>query len=165
MLEQQVIDKKLLDAGKVDELVAGRIGTMKSDYETQLKDRDDKLSTSNRQLESLLIDSAVRSASNPTEGAQVIPSAIDDVLLRAKTVYRIVDGVATPIDSKGQVIYGANGTDPMSIGEWMKGLLKTAPHLFAGSQGGGAPTRLSHTNVQTGAMSATQKISAGLSKN
>lgn len=160
-LEQQVTDKKLLDAGKVEELVAGRIGTMKSEYETQIRERDEKLSSSNRQLESLLIDSAVRTAANPAEGPQVLSTAIDDVLLRAKTVFRIVDSVATPIGPDGKVVYGANGVDPMSITEWMKGLQKNAPHLFAGNKGGGAPSRVDRTG-DTSKMSSIQKISAGL---
>ena len=161
-LEQLVADKKLLDEGKIEEIVAGRVGTLKSEYEGQIAERDGKLTTTTRQLESLLIDSAVRSAAAPAEGPQALPTAIDDILLRAKTVFRIVDGVATPLDAKGQVVYGANGTDPMSIGEWMKGLLKTAPHLFAGSKGGGAPNNLQRGGQQSGNMTATQKITAGL---
>jgi hypothetical protein len=160
-LESMVADKSLLDAGKVEELVAGRIGTMKVEYEGQVDQLKTQISTSNRQLESLLIDSSVRAAATPTEGPQALPSAVDDLLLRAKTVFRIVDGVAVPIDSKGQVIYGANGTDPMSITEWMKGLHKNAPHLFAASKGGDAPRQVGR-HVQTGNMTATQKIAAGL---
>jgi hypothetical protein len=161
-LESMVADKSLLDAGKVEELVAGRIGTMKVEYEGQIEQYKGQISTSNRQLESLLIDSSVRAAATPLEGPQALPSAVDDLLLRAKTVFRIVDGVATPINEKGQVIYGANGTDPMSISEWMKGLHKNAPHLFGANKGGDAPR---HINRVTGGvnMTAVQKIAAGLS--
>jgi hypothetical protein len=161
-LEQQVVDKKLLDAGKVDELVQGRIGSMKTEYETKLQEQANALTVTSRQLESLLIDSAIRSAATPAEGPQVLPTAIEDVLLRAKTVFRLVDGVATPIDSKGQVIYGANGTDVMSISEWMKSLHKNATHLFQGSKGGGAPTLTGRHGGDSSTMSATQKIAAGL---
>ena len=160
-LEQQVADKTLLDAGKIDEIVNGRIGSMKQEYETKISEYDNQLNTTSRQLESLLIDSTVRTAATPTDGPQALPSAIEDILLRAKTVFRIVNGSATPLDSKGQVIYGANGTDPMSIGEWMKGLHKNAPHLFAGSKGTETPRQINRHTGQV-SMTPTQKIAAGL---
>jgi hypothetical protein len=161
-LEQQVADKTLLDAGKIDEIVNGRISSMKQEYETKVGDISNALSVTSRQLEGLLIDSSVRTAAMPAEGPQALPTAVDDILLRAKTVFRIVDGVATPINDKGQVIYGANGTDPMSISEWMRGLHKTAPHLFAGSKGGGAHHQQQQHRQASGNMTAVQKISAGL---
>jgi len=158
--EKERSGKKEIKAEDVDNLVAERVATMQEDHNKAIDDLTGINAKQSRQLESLLIDSKVRSAA--TEG-KVLASAVEDVLLRAKSVYSLVDGVATPKDDKGNVIYGKNGTDPMPMDEWVGKLSKNAPHLFEGSKGGGAGGGDGHQGKQdTSNMSATQKINAGL---
>ena len=158
--QEQAKDKHLFDNGKIEELITSRTKKMQEEYETQVRNLSDLNVTQTRQLEGLLIDSAVRAAANKSA---VLPSAVDDVLLRAKTVFRIEKGVATPFDQKGQVVYGKDGITPMTIDEWMGGLAKQATHLFAGSQGGGAPRDGSGRPIADASkLSPTQKIAAGL---
>lgn len=160
-LEQRVKESKLVDAGKIDELVAARVESMKTTHTAQLQEKDAALSVANRQLESLLIDSSVRSAAN-TSG--VLPTAVDDLLLRAKSTFKIQDGVAVPLNDKGQIIYGSDGVNPMSIKEWIDGIAKVAPHLFVGSVGSGAPRAGAGHNTAGGNKSPLQKISSGLKR-
>ena len=151
-------EKKLIDAGEIDKVVEQRVGEMKSTYEGQLKTLTEQNSVAQRQLESLLIDNAVRDAAVKS-GVQ--PTAVDDVLLRAKATFKIKDGNAVPVDTQGNVVYGKDGTTPMSVVDWTTGLKKQAPHLFQGSQGGGAQGS-GKGNVDTSKLSSAQKIAQGL---
>lgn len=151
-------EKKLIDAGEIDKVVEQRVGEMKSTYENQLKTLTEQNSVAQRQLESLLIDNAVRDAAVKS-GVQ--PTAVDDVLLRAKATFKIKDGNAVPVDAQGNVVYGKDGTSPMSVVDWTTGLKKQAPHLFQGSQGGGAQGS-GKGNVDTSKLTSAQKIAQGL---
>lgn len=133
-------DKKLIDAGKVEELFAERIGAMRAEHQKHLDTlaaeksalEDDRRRIAG-QLEGHVIENAIRDAASKTG---VRPSAIEDVLLRGRQIYRVHEGKAVPMDGD-KVIFGKNG-EPLSIDEWMTGLLDRAPHLFESSQGGGA---------------------------
>lgn len=151
-------EKKLIDAGEIDKVVEQRVGEMKSTYENQIKTLTEQNSVAQRQLESLLIDNAVRDAAVKS-GVQ--PTAVDDVLLRAKATFKIKDGNAVPVDAQGNVVYGKDGTSPMSVVDWTTGLKKQAPHLFQGSQGGGAQGS-GKGNVDTSKLTSAQKIAQGL---
>lgn len=151
-------EKQLIDAGEIDKVVEQRVGEMKSTYENQLKTLTEQNSVAQRQLESLLIDNAVRDAAVKS-GVQ--PTAVDDVLLRAKATFKIKDGNAVPVDAQGNVVYGKDGTSPMSVVDWTTGLKKQAPHLFQGSQGGGAQGS-GKGNVDTSKLTPAQKIAQGL---
>lgn len=156
-LEKKLTDKELIEAGKVDEVVQSRIQSMRVEHEQTTKQLNDQLIVSNRQLESLLIDSAVRMQAITQK---VIPSAVDDVMLRARNSFKIIDGKAVP-HADDKPIYGKDGVNPMGVDEWISGLAKQAPHLFEGSQGGGARGSQAGRGSSTANMSATQKIAAG----
>jgi hypothetical protein len=153
--------EETIPADKLDEIVAERVGNLRNEYDGKINDFETVISTQSRQLEGLVIDSAVRKAA--TEG-KVLPTAVDDVLLRAKSTFKVIDGAAVPHDSKGSVVYGKDGSSPMGIGEWMGKLSKDASHLFEGSSGGGGTGGGRQTGGQqdTSKMSAVQKIAAGL---
>lgn len=157
-IEKRINDKDLVDAGKIDEAVQSRIQSMKTEHEGVVKDLSEKLNISNRQLESLLIDSAVRVKALEL-GA--LPAAMDDVLLRAKSAFKLVDGVAIPhVD--GKPVYGKDGVNPMSVEEWISGLSKSASHLFGKTSGGGAQGSGIVGANNSRNMSSIQKITAGL---
>lgn len=156
--ERKIQEKKLIDAGDIEGLVEQRVSTMKKEYDSKIKKLTEQLGMSNRQLETLLIDNAVREHAIKV-GVQ--PTAVDDVLLRAKTVFSVQDGKPVAKDSDGKVIYGKDGTNTLHIGEWIGGLKEQAPHLFGQSAGSGASTRPGGgTNNQN--LTASQKIAAGL---
>lgn len=158
-LQRQRQEKELIDKGEVDQVIAGRIKTMKTEFDTTLAARDQSINTMSRQLESLLIDNTVRTAATKTG---VRPEAVDDVLLRAKTVFTIKDGKVAALNEKGEVVYGKDGTTPLGIEEWSTGLKATAPHLYMGSTGGNAQGNGNGIRTNSNA-TPTSKISAGLS--
>lgn len=158
--EQKIREKQLIEAGKVDEVVTERIRTLRTELENQVNEKDQALNIANKQLEVLLIDNAVKSAAI---ASGVLPTAVDDVILRAKTMFSIKDGNPVALDVKGEIVYDIDGEKPLSIDSWLKSLKKSAPHLFAGSQGGGAGGAGGHLPRGSQNLSATQKIAMGLS--
>lgn len=130
---QKERDRRLIDAGKVDEVVGERTAAMKADFDARLKAAGDENAKLTGQLEGLLIDSALRESATKVG---VRSAAIEDVLLRGRRVFRLVDGKATPMEGE-RPVYGKGG-DLMTIDEWVGGLAAAAPHLFEPSKGGGA---------------------------
>lgn len=159
-LQQDVEEGRLIKEGKLEEVVNLRVTNMKKDLETQLTTSQTTLQKANAQLAVLMIDNAVRQAA-VKNGA--LTTALDDVVLRARNVYSMDNGQPVPKDDKGQTIYGKDGSTPMTVEDWLVGLKKNAPHLFAGSQGSGAGGgRGGAGAVDTSKLSPAQKISLGL---
>lgn len=131
---QKERDKKLIDAGKVDELVTQRVDAMKSDYEKRVDALTKEGTGYKLQLESLLVDGALRDAAIK---AGVKPTAVDDVLLRGRQTFRVVDGKAAAFQGD-KALFGKD-SEPLAVGEWVTALQEAAPHLFEASTGGGAP--------------------------
>lgn len=161
-LQQQVEEGQLIKAGKLEEVVTLRVTNMKKDLETKLTTTESALQIANNQLSILMIDNAVRQEA-VKNGA--LTTALDDVVLRARTVYSMDKGQAIPKDDKGQVIYGKDGQTPMAMSDWIVNLKKTAPHLFAGSQGSGAGGgRNGPSAGDISKLSPAQKIAFGLAQ-
>lgn len=159
-LQRQREEKELLDKGEIDTVVANRVQTMKAEMQATI----DQLTGSNtgmlRQLETLMIDNTVRAAATKSG---VRPEAVDDVLLRAKTMFKIKDGQVVSTDEKGEIRYGKDGTTPLGIEEWAGSLKSNAPHLFLGSNGGGAGGGINGGSPSgRQATTAVGKIAAGL---
>lgn len=161
-LQQDVEEGRLIKEGKLEDVVTLRVTNMKRELEGQLAGTQSQLTQANAQLAVLMIDNAVRQAA-VKNGA--LPTALDDVVLRARTVYSMDKGQPIPKDGKGQIIYGKDGTTPMAVEDWLVDLKKTAPHLFAGSQGSGAGGGRGGSGVtDTSKLTAAQKIALGLSQ-
>lgn len=159
-IEKKLTDKELVDAGKVDEVVATRVQTLKTEHDGAIKGLNGQLEQATRQLESLLIDSAVRVKALELG---VLPTAVDDVMLRAKSSFKIIDGQAVP-HQDGRPVYGKDGVKTMGVDEWIGALSKNAPHLFQANQGGGASgSRNAGRGAPGGKMTSMQKIQQGLS--
>jgi hypothetical protein len=158
-LKQKVDEKQLVDTGKIDEAVQNRVTQLKQEHEAALTAKDQALSDLTAHLQSTMLSSELGKVAIK---AGVAESAMDDVLLRAQGVYKYKNDRLVPLDGKGEVIYGKNGVDPMSMSEWLTGLSATAPHLFSGSSGGG-PKKPGQTG-DVSKMSATQKIAAGITQ-
>ena len=135
LAEQENKDKEMIDAGKIDELLEERTKRMRE----ELQGTNDELTGNNQKLtarlEKLVIDNAARDAAIK---AGVVPTAVNDVLSRVRGTFSLDGDDAMPKDSEGNVIYGSDGSTPLSIADWVTGLQKEAPHLFPASSGGGS---------------------------
>lgn len=158
-IDRKVKEKELLDAGKVDELVQLRTANMRESFETEKNQLTTDLTRANSKLEQLLIDNVVKTSAIKLG---VIPEAIDDVVLRAKGMFKIEDGSPVPKGADGKVIYGKDGSSPMSVDEWLSSLKTSARHLFMGSQGSGAGGGNRSGNIDLSKLSPAQKIAKGL---
>ena len=163
MLKQQqaLKDKKLLDAGKIDELLEERTKAMREQHNKELEKIQGTNKTLNTQLETLVIDNAVRDSASK---AGVVDTGIDDVLLRSQAVFSLKEGKAVPHDRDGNVIYGEGTSEPMSVNEWVKGQMEVAPHLFKSSQGGGSEHGKNFTGSGSKDLTALQKLQVGFAK-
>lgn len=139
---QQLHDKKLLDEGKVEELIQKRVERMRLEHENQLKARDKRsleIEEENKKLSSrlseVLIDTSLTSAAT---AAKVRPTAIPDVINRGRQVWRLDGNDPKPMQSDGTVIIGKDGKSPLTMDEWLSSLQQTAPHLFEPSSGSGS---------------------------
>jgi hypothetical protein len=160
-LDTQVKEGELIKAGKLEEVVNLRVGEMKRTYETEKVTLSTQLSTANSQLALLLIDNTVKNAAIKNG---VVDTDLDDLVLRARSTYTLDKGQPVPKNEKGEVIYGKDGTTPMSIDDWMTGLKKTAPHLFRGSSGSGANGGRNNGQVDMSKLTPSQKISMGIAQ-
>jgi len=168
---QQEIEEykiKLQDKGKdveevAKELAESRIKRYKSETQQTIETLQSELESARNNIHSLMINSEVSSAAT---SAKVLPTAMVDVMLRAKNTFKVKDGqlVAVEVkDGKEQIVYGSDGVSPLSVSEWMKGLKKSSPHLFESSNGAGIHgSRGSGPTGSTKGMTPLQKISAGL---
>lgn len=159
--DRKLKEKKMIDAGDLDKVVEERVKAMRAEHETTLTTITKERDTLSTKLSSVLIDSAVKSAA---VSVGVVSTAVDDVVLRAKTIFQMKNGDVVAVNAKGDVIYGKDGVTPLSIDEWVKDLKAGAPHLFEGMRGSGAPGARGNglQGVDTSKLSATAKISAGL---
>lgn len=111
-----------------------------ADLQTQLGSRDTVIQT-------LMIDKEVGIVANELG---VRPEALVDVTSRAKSVFRLENGVVVAYKPNGEKWYSDNTGDILKINEWFKLLVKDAPHLFKESQGTGATGGTGKTTTTTG---------------
>jgi len=145
---QELEDKKLLDEGKVEELIQARTDRMKKDHEsqvtafqTQLKEKDTRISTLGGRLRTLVLDGSIR---DEALKAGVKPEHVEDVISRM--TMRGIDGVRWDLEDDEKIVakagdqikFGKDATKPMPIGEGLELLREKVPGFFAASSGGGA---------------------------
>ena len=138
---QQLDDKQLLEAGKLDELVAQKTDRMRQDYETRIaaleaavEAKNAELSKTTEHLSSVLIDSeitrAVSAVGIPRKGA------MQDLIARGKRVFRLEDGKPVPKEGD-KILYGKDAKAPMTFDEWAAIQAEQSPFLFESSSGSG----------------------------
>jgi len=172
MAEQQrkLDDQELIDKGDVDTLIERRVqevlaakekelSSLRGDHDGKVSGLQEQLNNYESQMSALVIDRELASLSADRGEAA---SAVEDVLTRGRTTFKVEDGRPVAYDVDGLKMYGEDAVTPLSVGEWLDGLSEKAPHLFNKSTGTGmtqpsdapAPTRESGN--------ATDMILAGL---
>lgn len=158
-LEKELKKGKTVPAEEVDRIVTERITAMRTEYDGKLNEAATLNQNLSTRLEAVMIDASVKDVA--AKGG-ALPTALDDVLSRAKAVFRVKDGQVVAFDTKGQPLYDKDGTSPLSIESWVKGLKASAPHLFNMPRGTGAPGGGGPGGMDPSKMSSVDKISAGL---
>lgn len=143
-LAQQVEDGKLKKSDAVTREVENRVKENKEQSQAQMaefarraEEAENVASVATKELEKSIVNSAIRDAVlKPESGMK--PEAITDIMMRAREVWTLnKEGV--PVAKKGEdVLYGADGVNPLTPIEWLKKLSVEAPHLSIQSSGGGA---------------------------
>lgn len=131
---QKIKDKKLIDAGKIDELVEERVKELRKNLEGERENALNLHKSTRSRLETLLIDNEV---SRFAVEAGCVETALDDIVMRARGTFRLDKDDNTVAMDGDKLIYGAD-SNPLTIKEWMGSLVKKAPHLFKQSSGGGS---------------------------
>lgn len=142
-LQRRVKDGELTVSTEIEAELNRRVAAMKTAYEEQLaeerkgkKEANDKAATLDRKLRNGHVERAVTEAAL-RDGSGVLTSAIKNLVRDALDVF-VVDeeGKMTP-KRNGVTLYGENGSDPMSVQEWIASLKRENPHYFKDSRGGG----------------------------
>ena len=125
-----------LKAGDVDKVLEARLKSARAEWDKQqtavVNERDTLLG----RLTAIQIDQAV-----VTEATKrgLRPTAIPDITSRARTNFKLVNGVPQAFEADGQTArMGKDGLTPMTLAEWVDALVSDAPHLFEANAGGGA---------------------------
>lgn len=140
---KKVQDGQLKASDDIEAVVRERVAKMKEDYEAQVKSRADeakawqtKATTVQTQYDRSIIDRNVTQAViDPKLGAR--PDALPDILHRAYGIFSVENGRLTARNGEA-VLYGADGSTPLTPNEWLSELKQTAPYFFKDSNGGGA---------------------------
>jgi len=127
------VDEEQLNT-MVEERVAKRVSKMNEEHESALKAEREARGQAETTLSKLIIDTNVQTEAVK---AGVRETAVEDVLLRARNIFRVENGSAVPYKDD-EIVYGKDGKTPQTIGEWLADQASTAPHLFKENKGGGA---------------------------
>jgi len=138
-------ERELIKQGKLDEVIqrrtAAAITTKNDELKAALKAREAAEAKAKVLSEKLGKQQIERQLQIELDGlgVKVKKGALDDVLARANRSWRIDDtGNAIAVDGEGKHIFGEDG-QAIKMKEFANNLLvKTAPHLFEESRGGGA---------------------------
>lgn len=103
--------------------------------EQKLKQHEDSLKSSQRELEYSRVENALRDAAVK---ARVQDSAIPDVLSRGHGRFRLEDEKLVGVDGTGKVRYADDGLTPYGADQFLGELRDSASHLFRSSSGSDA---------------------------
>jgi len=140
---EKMHDKKLLDEGKVEELIIARTDRMRQEHENQVKARDKKIAeleqankSFSERLSSVLIDSTLTQVLTKSG---VKPVALEDAIVRGRKVWKLDDtDKPVPYKPDGTIFIGKDAKSPITAEEWASILQQEAPHLFETSAGSGS---------------------------
>lgn len=140
---EEIAELRKNNAGKskeeIDEIVKTeiekRVGKMREDYEGKLAEASKTISERNNQLSRLLIDNELTAAA---ARLGIRAEAMPDVVLRGRSTFVVENGRPVAKTEAGEIVYGKDGTTPLSVSDWLAERVSDAPHWFNPSNGSGA---------------------------
>ena len=134
--KRRLEEAQQLKTGEVEKVVEGRIKAIKADLEKEISTVTSERDALNARLVAIQIDQGVITAATK-RGLR--PTAIPDITARARTIFKLVNGVPNAFEADGKSVrYGKDGLTPMTLEEWVDVQVSEAPHLFESNAGGGA---------------------------
>ena len=134
--KQRIDDEQRMKDGKFQEVLDARLKTARAEWDKQQAAVVNERDALHGRLTAIQIDQAV-----VTEATKrgLRPTAIPDITSRARTNFKLVNGVPQAFEADGQTArMGKDGMSPMTLAEWVDALVSDAPHLFEANAGGGA---------------------------
>jgi hypothetical protein len=134
--KQRLEEEQRIKDGKFQDVMESRLKTAKTEWEKQLAAVTGERDTLTTRLTAIQIDQGVITVATK-RGLR--PTAIPDITARARTVFKLVNGVPQAFEADGKTVrYGRDGITPMTLEEWVDAQVSDAPHLFEANAGGGA---------------------------
>ena len=128
---------------ELEKIIENRVKSLKSEWEKQITGLTTERDALNARLTTIQIDQGVTTVATK-RGLR--PTAIPDITSRARSVFRLVNGVPTAFEADGKTVrYGKDGITPMTLEEWIDTQVSEAPHLFESNSGGGAASNSART--------------------
>ena len=129
-------EEQRLKAGEFQSVLDARLKAERTEAEKRVgivtKERD----ALNARLATIQIDQGVVAAATK-RGLRA--TAIPDITARARSLFRLVNGVPAAFEADGQTVrVGKDGASPMNLEEWIETQVSEAPHLFESNACGGA---------------------------
>lgn len=143
-VQSRVKAGELVENKGLDEAVAERTKQMRESFETEIQAKaretnawKDQATSATKALQRNKIDGEVtRAVLSEQSGAN--HSALADIMQRAYSVFTVSDDGKLIPKNGDAIIYGGDGSTPMSPAEWLGKLREEAPYFFKQSTGGGA---------------------------
>lgn len=132
-------ETRLLAEGKIDEVFNRRTERLQAETAKQIKaeqEARERAEAKAAKLGERAIASAIQSAAVK---AGALPEAIDDIVLRSKSLFTLNDDGEVVAVKDGEVVLGKDGKTPLTPHEWAASLQEAAPHLWPRAQGTDAP--------------------------
>ncbi|MHA3905153.1 hypothetical protein ACTPOE_16735 [Castellaniella sp. WN] len=130
-------ETRLIAEGKIEDVLAKRTERLRADLDKQLKtekERADKSQAFADRFREKVLSDSIREAATK---AGALPEATDDIILRARSTFRLNDD-GEPVAMNGEeVVFGKDGKTPLSPLEWAESLKEAAPHLWPRAVGAG----------------------------
>jgi hypothetical protein len=134
--KRKLEESQQLKLGEVEKVLENRMRTAKTEWDKQLAAVSTERDSLNSRLTAIQIDQGVTTVATK-KGLR--PTAIPDITARARTVFRLVNGVPTAFEADGKTVrVGKDGMTPMTLEEWVDTQVADAPHLFESNSGSGA---------------------------
>lgn len=131
-------DTKLFSEGKKEMVIEKYTQRMRDQHKVELEEAAKKTAEQAARADtykSAVLDNQIRAV---TTGMH--PSAVEDALLHARTIFSLdAKGKAVKLDSEGRPELGKDGSSPFSPAEWIETQKELKPHWFpAGNSGSGS---------------------------
>lgn len=127
-------EKALLAKGDIEGAMKRRTEKMRSDFETQIGERDKKLGDRDRRLGDTLRADSLRKAIEDKK-LRLRPGAFEDLDSRARGIFK------ANADLDALVPIADDQVDKLTVDKWIDNIVEKAGHLFEGGGGGGADGR------------------------